>query len=204
VLSWAKPCRDESRITLPRLLPGNSYKHLDDARVGRVTWPRLQWRHAFQQRRNNWSVSRVSDQGFIGETEARLRVSSWWEIAGVLDGRQLWNVRSWRRADRVNWRLHVSSFQLRERIIAAVRIPLFKVVLGMICEECFCEEKIYVWHLKCETVVASVLRAVAGRRLVEFENPSACATVCCKWCKRVIALYFLYVSGIRCECVTKC
>jgi hypothetical protein len=30
---------------------------------GRVTWPRQQWR-------NNLSVSRVSDQGFIGETEA--------------------------------------------------------------------------------------------------------------------------------------
>jgi hypothetical protein len=45
---------------------------------GGVTWPRQQWRHAFQQLRNSWStigrsVSRVSDQGFIGETEARLQ-----------------------------------------------------------------------------------------------------------------------------------
>jgi hypothetical protein len=31
-----------------------------------------------------------------------------------------------------------------------------------------------------ETVVACVLRAFAGRRLVETENPSACAAVCCK------------------------
>jgi hypothetical protein len=30
----------------------------------------------------------VSDQGFIGETEARLRVSSRWEIAVVLGSRQ--------------------------------------------------------------------------------------------------------------------
>jgi hypothetical protein len=42
---------------------------------GRVTWQLQQWRHAFQQWRNNWStvgrsVSRVSDQGFIGESEA--------------------------------------------------------------------------------------------------------------------------------------
>jgi hypothetical protein len=69
---------------------------------GRVTWPRQQWRHAFQQLRNNWSVSRVSDQGFIGETEARLRVSSRREIALVLGSRQprevreLWAVILWR------------------------------------------------------------------------------------------------------------
>jgi hypothetical protein len=37
---------------------------------GRVTWPRQHWRHAFQQWRNKWSVSRVPVQGFIGETEA--------------------------------------------------------------------------------------------------------------------------------------
>jgi hypothetical protein len=37
-----------------------------------------------------------------------------------------------------------------------------------------------VYYLKCETVVVSVLRSVARRRLAETENPSACATVCCK------------------------
>jgi hypothetical protein len=31
----AEPSRDESRIASPRLLPGNSYKYLDDARVGK-------------------------------------------------------------------------------------------------------------------------------------------------------------------------
>jgi hypothetical protein len=31
----AEPSRHESRIASPRLLPGNSYKHLDDARVGK-------------------------------------------------------------------------------------------------------------------------------------------------------------------------
>jgi hypothetical protein len=45
----------------------------------RVTWTYQQWRHVFQRWHNNWSVSRVSDQGFAGETEARLRVSSRWE-----------------------------------------------------------------------------------------------------------------------------
>jgi uncharacterized CHY-type Zn-finger protein len=50
----------------------------------RVMWPRQQRHHAFQQRRNNWStggrsISHVLDHGFIGETEARLRVSSWWK-----------------------------------------------------------------------------------------------------------------------------
>jgi hypothetical protein len=81
---WAVPWRvahrvASHRLASPRLLPVDSYKHLDDARVGRVTWPRQQWRYAFQQWRNNWSVSRVSDQGFIGETETRLRVSPRWE-----------------------------------------------------------------------------------------------------------------------------
>jgi hypothetical protein len=33
--SRAEPRRDESRIASPRLLPGNSYKNLDDARVGK-------------------------------------------------------------------------------------------------------------------------------------------------------------------------
>jgi hypothetical protein len=33
--SPAELSRDESRIASPRLLPGNSYKHLDDARVGK-------------------------------------------------------------------------------------------------------------------------------------------------------------------------
>jgi hypothetical protein len=31
----AEPSRDESRIASPRLFPGDSYKHLDDARVGK-------------------------------------------------------------------------------------------------------------------------------------------------------------------------
>jgi hypothetical protein len=58
---------------------------------GGVTWPRQQWRHAFQQWRNNWStvgrsISHVSDQGFIGETEARLQV--------VLEQFSAWVVKS--------------------------------------------------------------------------------------------------------------
>jgi hypothetical protein len=75
-------------------------------------WGRVMWqRHAFQQWCNNRStvgrsISHVSDQGFIGETEAR----SW----VVLGSRQLRKVRSWRRSDSVNWRLCVSSFQLSD------------------------------------------------------------------------------------------
>jgi hypothetical protein len=42
--------------------------------------------------------------------------------------------------------------------------------------------------LQCSTVV-SVVRPVARRRLVETENPSACATVDCKVCEIAIALY---------------
>jgi hypothetical protein len=44
---------------------------------GRVTWPCQQWH-------NNLSVSRMSNQGFIGKTEARLR--------SVLGSRQLWMI----------------------------------------------------------------------------------------------------------------
>jgi hypothetical protein len=38
-------------------------------------------------------------------------------------------------------------------------------------------------------VQVSVLRSVARRRLVETENPSACATVNWNVCKSAIALY---------------
>jgi hypothetical protein len=40
-----------------------------------------------------------------------------------------------------------------------------------------------VEHLECKTVIVCALRSVARRRLVERENPSACATVDCKLCK---------------------
>jgi hypothetical protein len=76
--SRAKLCRTVTSRASPRLVCCR-YKHLDDARVGRGHVTLQQWRHAFQQWRNNWSVSRASDQGFIGETEARLQA--------LLDGR---------------------------------------------------------------------------------------------------------------------
>jgi hypothetical protein len=50
-------------------------------------------------------------------------------------------------------------------------------------------------------VVVYVLRAVVRTRLVTTKYPSAYATVCCKRCKSAIALY---LSVIKCECVTKC
>jgi hypothetical protein len=38
---------------------------------------------------------------------------------------------------------------------------------------------------------------------VKTKNPSARATVCCKLCKPEIALYCLYLSEIKRECVTQ-
>jgi hypothetical protein len=49
----------------------------------------------------------------------------------------------------------------------------------------------------------SWLGSVAKRRQVETENPSACTTVNCKWCKWAIMLYCLYVSVFKCACVTQ-
>jgi hypothetical protein len=41
-----------------------------------------------------------------------------------------------------------------------------------------------IWSVRFnETVIIPVLIFVVGRRLVETENPSACATVNCKVCK---------------------
>jgi hypothetical protein len=38
---------------------------------------------------------------------------------------------------------------------------------------------------------------------VETGNPNACATMYCKVCKSATALYGLYLSVIKSECVTK-
>jgi hypothetical protein len=46
-------------------------------------------------------------------------------------------------------------------------------------------------------VLVSVLRSVARRRLVETENPSACATVNCKLCKLATALYLIVTKRER-------
>jgi hypothetical protein len=60
-----------------------------------------------------------------------------------------------------------------KHISAALRIPQFKLVLGVICEEYICEAKTYVQYLECvinETIIVCVLRSVAGKRLVETEK----------------------------------
>jgi hypothetical protein len=105
------PCRAEPRSVVPwrvahRLVccQATAINTWMTQEWERVTWPRQQWRHAFQQWRNNWSTVGRSfprvRSGFIGETEARLRVSSRWEIAAVLSGRhprevsELWAVSS--------------------------------------------------------------------------------------------------------------
>jgi hypothetical protein len=59
-----------------------------------------------------------------------------------------------------------------------------------------------VEYLEYKTVIVCASTSVARRRLVETENPSACATARCNWCKRDIALYCLCVSVIKSECVT--
>jgi hypothetical protein len=46
-------------------------------------------------------------------------------------------------------------------------------------------------------------KSVARRRLVKSGNPSACATMSWKMCKSAIALYCLYLSVIKRECVTE-
>jgi hypothetical protein len=54
-----------------------------------------------------------------------------------------------------------------------VRIPQFKLVLGVICEQYICEVKILCAIFGvCDlmTVIIPVLRSVAGKRLVETEK----------------------------------
>jgi hypothetical protein len=116
------PCRAElCRVVLSRAWPRIASLRLACCQAtaintwmtqewGEVTWSRQQWRHAFQQWRNSRStvgrsISRVADQGFLGETEACSR--------GVLVGRQPWRVRSWRRCDRV---IRSDRFQLSEGV----------------------------------------------------------------------------------------
>jgi hypothetical protein len=53
-----------------------------------------------------------------------------------------------------------------------------------------------VEYLECKTFTVCASRSVAGRRLVETENPSACAAVNFNWCKQDIALYGLCISVI--------
>jgi hypothetical protein len=55
-----------------------------------------------------------------------------------------------------------------------------------------CDWKILGIILEVIEVQVSVLRSVARRRLVETENPSACATVNLNVCKSAIVLYGLY------------
>jgi hypothetical protein len=79
---------------------------------GGVTWPRQQWRNNRSTAAR--SVSRVSDQRFIGETEARSRA--------VLGGRQPWKVRSWRRIDVwLEGLIHVEYLEWETVVVSLLR-----------------------------------------------------------------------------------
>jgi hypothetical protein len=156
----ALPCRDESLIASPRLLPGNSYKHLDDARVGKghvtasaVTSPVST---VTQQLKHRWK-----------ERFPRVRSGVYW--------------RDWDSfmSEFLVGGSHV-RFVVGEDLI--VWIEDFKCDVKTLCV-LQCSNNWSVWLIVC------VLRAVARRQLVKMKNPTACATVCCKWCKSVIALY---------------
>jgi hypothetical protein len=110
----------------------------------------------------------VSDQGFIGENEVRLRV--------VLGGIQPRKVRSWRSSDRV---IRSDSFQLSEGVQSSrLRVPVISEVKrseeeesSSTCEDFKCDvETLCV--LSCsgigsvsfrETCILPVMKAVARR-----------------------------------------
>jgi hypothetical protein len=87
-------------------------------------------------------------------------------------------------------------------IFAASMSTSSQWVIGVSWEDCFYEEKIYVEYLKSVRLTVCASRSVAGRRVVEEENPSACATVNFNWCKWETALYCLCLSVITTDCVT--
>jgi hypothetical protein len=133
-----------------------TYVHLDDARAGRghVTFASAvmsrfsavtqQKKHCGLPRvrsrvyRRDWSSFTVSSWLFLGwEWEASMLIREVYAVTVLIQVSSRREVRSWRRPERV------SSCQLSERIIVVMRIPQFKLVLGVSCEEC-CEEKIYM------------------------------------------------------------
>jgi hypothetical protein len=63
------PCCAEPSRASPRLLPGNSHKHLDDARAGKDHVTASPVTSRVRRNATIEAFSRMSDQGFIGETE---------------------------------------------------------------------------------------------------------------------------------------
>jgi hypothetical protein len=155
----AERSRDESRIASPHFMPGNSYKHSDDARLrkGHVTASSVTSR--VRQWLNNWSSV----------------------------GRSVFpHVRS--RVYRRDWSSFTSHFSMGDCISSRWDTAAVSSSVAS-CEQSSSEDFVCaicsniwsVWFRK--TLIVFGLSAVAKRRLVETENPSACATVCCKWCK---------------------
>jgi hypothetical protein len=61
----AETFRSSRRIASPRLLPGNSYKHLDDARVGKGHVTASAVTSSVSSDETIKAFSRMSDSGFI-------------------------------------------------------------------------------------------------------------------------------------------
>jgi hypothetical protein len=121
---WQNPIWTPSTACLPYIEVKSGWLAKKHVYKANDSWKVKKKKKRFQQWRNSRSpvgrsVSRMSDPGFIRETEARLRV--------VLSGRQLWKVRSWRRSDRLirsdRFQLSegVQSSRLRVRVISEVK-----------------------------------------------------------------------------------
>jgi hypothetical protein len=82
----------------PNSLPGNSYKHLNDARVGMGHLTSTCSKMTSRVSPNSRALFfRMSDQGFIEETEAHLQaVLGERKLRKVSSLRELWSVLLWR------------------------------------------------------------------------------------------------------------
>jgi hypothetical protein len=102
VLSWTLPFR----VKLYHMLLGNICKHAIVERA-LLTSVSPQWHHT--------AMHDVNNKRLFPHVRLRVYRRECIEFKRVLDGSQLQEICSWRRPERVNWRLHVSSFQVSEK-----------------------------------------------------------------------------------------